>query len=156
MGGRGIGPAAPSVPRGPGSCHDPRGPVGAGPGPRRPRAGEVAMETFGAVLIAVLVLGGPLIAALALNLRDRRQARLLGTVLAELGGPDLRGRVAIKVRGGLLGVPSVVKIHLLCASRQEIWEILGRLSERLSRRGGLGGTGPRGGPPPAPVPLRPG
>jgi len=100
------------------------------------------METFGAVLIAMLVLGGPLIAALALNLRDRRQARLLSTVLAELGGPDLRGRVAIKVRAGLLGVPSVVKIHLLCASRQEIWEILGRLSERLSRRVRLEVTGP--------------
>ena len=100
------------------------------------------METFGAVLIAMLVLGGPLIAALALNLRDRRQARLLSTVLAELGGPDLRGRVAIKVRAGLLWAPSLVKIHLLCASRQEIWEILGRLSEHLSGRVRLEVTGP--------------
>ncbi len=100
------------------------------------------METFVAVVITLLVLVGPLIAALALNLRDRRQARLLGTVLAELGGPDLRGRVVVKVRAGLLGAPSVVKIHLLCASRQEIWEILGRLSERLSRRVRLEVTGP--------------
>jgi len=100
------------------------------------------MEAFGAVLIAMLVLGGPVMWAMALNLRDRRQARLLNTVLAELGGRDLRGRVAIKVRAGLLWAPSLVKIHLLCASRQEIWEILGRLSERLSRRVRLEVTGP--------------
>ena len=100
------------------------------------------MEAFGAVLVVMLVLGGPLIWAMALNLRDRREARLLSTVLAELSGPDLRGRVAIGVRAGLLGVPSVVKIYLLGASRQEIWEILGRLSERLSRRVRLEVTGP--------------
>ena len=100
------------------------------------------MEAFGAVLVVMLVLGGPLIWAMALNLRDRREARLLSTVLAELSGPDLRGRVAIGVRAGPLGAPSVVKIHLLCASRQEIWEILGRLSERLSRRVRLEVTGP--------------
>ena len=100
------------------------------------------METFGAVLIAMLVLGGPLMWAMALNLRDRREARLLNTVLAELDGRDLRGRVAIKVRAGLLWALSLVKIHLLCASRQEIWEILGRLSERLSRRVRLEVTGP--------------
>ncbi|MBI3028425.1 MAG: hypothetical protein HYY64_02815 [Candidatus Rokubacteria bacterium] len=104
------------------------------------------METFGAVLIAMLVLGGPLIWAMTLNLRDRREARLLGTVLAELDGRDFRGRVAVKVRAGLLWAPSVVKIHLLCASRQEIWEILGRLSERLSRRVRLEVTGPVGQP----------
>jgi hypothetical protein len=100
------------------------------------------MEAFGTVLVVMLVLGGPLIWAMALNLRDRREARLLGAVLAELSGPDLRGRIAIRVRAGLLGVPSMVKVHLLCASRQEIWEILGRLSERLSRRVRLEVTGP--------------
>ena len=100
------------------------------------------MEAFGAVLVVMLVLGGPLIWAMALNLRDRREARLLNTVLAELDGRDLRGRVAVKVRSGFLWAPSVVKVHLLCASRQEIWEILGRLSERLSRRVRLEVTGP--------------
>ena len=100
------------------------------------------METFGAVLIAMLVLGGPLMWAMALNLRDRREARLLNTVLVELDGRDLRGRVAVKVRAGLLWAPSAVKIYLLGASRQEIWEVLGRLSERLSRRVRLEVTGP--------------
>lgn len=100
------------------------------------------MEAFGAVLVVMLFLGGPVIWALTLNLRDRREARLLGAVLAELDGPDLRGRVAVKVRAGLLGAPSAVKIYLLGASRQEIWEILGRLSERLSRRVRLEVTGP--------------
>ena len=100
------------------------------------------MEAFGAVLVAMLVLGGPLIWAMALNLRDRREARLLSTVVAELSGPDLRGRIAIRARVGLLGTSSVVKVHLLSASRQEIWVILGRLSERLSRRVRLEVTGP--------------
>ncbi len=100
------------------------------------------METLGTVLVVVLVLGGPLIWAMALNVRDRREAWLLSTVLAELSEPDLRGRVAIRVRAGLLGTPGVVKVHLLCASRQEIWEILGRLSERLSRRVRLEVSGP--------------
>ncbi len=100
------------------------------------------METIVSVLVAVLALGGPLIWAMALNLRDRREARLLSTVLAELDGPELRGRVAVKVRARLLWAPSVVKIYLLGASRQEIWEILGRLSEHLSRRVRLEVTGP--------------
>lgn len=63
-------------------------------------------------------------------------------MLAELDGPELRGRLAFTVRAGLLWVPSVVKIYLLGASRQEIWEILGRLSEHLSRRVRLEVTGP--------------
>ena len=100
------------------------------------------MQAYLAGLVALVVVGGPLMWAMALNLRDRRQARLLGTVLAELGGPDLRGRVAVQVRAGLLWAPSLVKIHLFCASRQEIWEILGRLSEHLSGRVRLEVSGP--------------
>lgn len=100
------------------------------------------METFMTVLVAAFALGGPIAWLAILNLRDRRQTRLLNTVLGELSGRDLRGRVAVETRVGILWAPSVVKIHLLCASRQEIWEILGRLSERLSRRVRLEVTGP--------------
>ncbi len=52
------------------------------------------METFVGIFVAMLFLGGPLIWAMALNLRDRREGRLLSTVLAELDGPELRGRLA--------------------------------------------------------------
>ena len=100
------------------------------------------MEAFGVVLVALVVIGGPLIWAMALNLRDAREARLLSAVLAELSGPDLRGRVTVRARVGLLGTSSVVKVYLLYASRQEIWEILQKLSERLSRRVRLEVTGP--------------
>jgi len=100
------------------------------------------MESLMAVVIAAFVLGGPLTWGLLLNLRDRRTARLLNAVLAELGARDLRGRVAVRIRSGLLWAPSAVKIDVLCATRQEIWEILGRLSERLSRRVRLEVTGP--------------
>lgn len=100
------------------------------------------METFEGVIITLLALGGLVAWAMFLNLRDRRRVRLLNMVAAELSTRDLRGRVAIQVRVGLLWAPSVVKIHLLCASPQEIWEVLGRLSERLSRRVRLEVTGP--------------
>lgn len=104
------------------------------------------MAELGAVMavivMAALTLGAPLGWAVLLNLRDRRQARLLQTVLDRLGGRDLRGRVAVQVRCGVLRPRSVVRVHLLSASRSEIWELLARLSERLSCRIRLEVTGP--------------
>ncbi|MBI3030242.1 MAG: hypothetical protein HYY64_12085 [Candidatus Rokubacteria bacterium] len=100
------------------------------------------MEMIASAFVGMVTLGGPLIWAMVLNVRDRRAAQLLNTVLAELSGPELRGRVAIRVQAGLLWAPGMVKVDLLGASRQEIWEILGRLSEPLSRRVRLDVTGP--------------
>lgn len=95
-------------------------------------------------LIAVLALtvGPPLGWAILLNLRDRRQARLLDAVVAQVSSRDLRGRVAVRVRCGLLSPSSVVSVYVLTESPNEIWEIMTRLSGRLSPQIRLEVTGP--------------
>ncbi|MBI4588577.1 MAG: hypothetical protein HY725_07035 [Candidatus Rokubacteria bacterium] len=100
------------------------------------------MEGVTAIIIALLVLGGPLGAALLLNVRDRRERRLLQAVLDCLNGRELRGRVAVEVRCGLLSPRGLVRVHLLAATRSEIWELLGRLAERVPSRVRLEVRGP--------------
>lgn len=80
---------------------------------------------------------------LLLNRRDRRQARVLGTVLEQLSSPDLRGRVAARVRSGLLSPKSVVTVDVAGCSREEIWDIMTRLSQRLSPQIRLEVSGPQ-------------
>lgn len=92
------------------------------------------MEAVIAFMVTLLAVGGPVGWALLLNLRDRRRARLLQTVLGRLGARDLRGRFAVQVRSGVLRPWSVVRVHLLSASRGEIWELLERLSAGLPSR----------------------
>lgn len=67
-----------------------------------------------------------------LNRRDQRKAGLLGAVMGQLSSRDLRGRIAVQVRSGVLFPRSVVAVDILEASRSEIWEILTRLAQRLS------------------------
>lgn len=90
-----------------------------------------------AVMVLALTLGTPLVWALLLNLRDRRQARLLHAVLDQVSSPDLRGRVAVRVRSSVLWPRSRVEVSV-----QELWELMTRLSERLSPRVRLELTGP--------------
>lgn len=100
-------------------------------------AGIAAAVAAGAVPIGV-----PLGWAWLLNLRDRRQARGLQAVLDGIDERNLRGRVAVQVRGGLFWPRQVVRVDLLDATRSEIWDLLGRLSERLSSGIRLELTGP--------------
>ncbi len=95
-----------------------------------------------AVMVLALTLGTPLVWALLLNLRDRRQARLLHAVLDQVSSPDLRGRVAVRVRSGVLWPRSRVEVSVLSWSVQELWDLMTRLSERLSPRVRLELTGP--------------
>ncbi|MBI4561295.1 MAG: hypothetical protein HY724_04555 [Candidatus Rokubacteria bacterium] len=91
--------------------------------------GLVALGNF--VMVVALTLG-PVGAWLALlNRRDRRQARLLGAVLDQVGSRDLRGRVAVRVRCGMLSRRSAAAVHISGASRDEIWEVIGRLARHL-------------------------
>ncbi len=93
----------------------------------------VHVTQFGGFVASLALIIGPvLLWLILLNRRDRRQDRLLGSVLAQLSSPELRGRVAVRVRSGVLSPRSVVTLHVLAYSRSEIWEIMTRLSQCLS------------------------
>ncbi len=94
-----------------------------------------------AVVMLALTVGMPLVWAVLLNHRDRRQARLLQAVLDQVSSPDLRGRVAVRVRSGVLWPRSRLEVSVLSWSPQEIWELMTRLSECLSSRVRLEVTG---------------
>lgn len=98
---------------------------------------------IGRAVFGLAIILGPLVGLLELlNLRDRRQARVLHTVLHEVSSGDLRGRVAVQARCGLLSPRSEVTVDVLACSRNEIWEIMTRLSRRLSPHVRLEVTGP--------------
>lgn len=89
-----------------------------------------------------LTLGTPLVWLALLNLRDRRQASVLHAVLREISSRELLGRVAVRVRCGVLSRRCVATVSILACSRNEIWEIMARLSGRLSPQVRLEVTGP--------------
>jgi hypothetical protein len=94
------------------------------------------METglVGTATVALVTVGLPLGAAFLLNWRDRRRRRLLDAVLPLLASPDLRGRVAVEARSRLFRPGGIVQVHVLLASRAEIWDLIARLSARLAAR----------------------
>ena len=90
--------------------------------------------TFGMSIVMLgLTISGPALWLVLLNRRDRRQAAMLNTVLDQVGSRDLRGRVAVQVRYGLLSHRSAVAVDVLAISRNEVWEILMRLARHVSR-----------------------
>lgn len=90
------------------------------------------METLAVVGAGTLVLGGPLAWAMLLNLRDRRAARLLHSVMDQVSSRDLRGHIAVHVRCSALSPRSVVTVDLFACSREQVWEIMARLSQRFA------------------------
>ena len=93
-------------------------------------------------VVLVLTLGGPLGALLLLNLRDRRQARLLRAVLEQVSSRELRGQLAVQVRSRIFSPRSRVSVHVLACSPDDVWEVMKRLSERLSPHVRLQVAGP--------------
>lgn len=90
------------------------------------------MDGLGALVVMTLVVGIPLGWMIFLNRRDRRKEGLLNAVFRELSSRDLRGRVAVRVRSGVLSPRSVVALDVLAGSENEMWEIMARLAERLA------------------------
>lgn len=84
-----------------------------------------------AVVVVILTVGTVLGWLALLNRRDRRKKNLLDTVFRQLSSPDLRGRIAVQVRSGVLSPRSVVAVDVLAASENEMWKIMARLAERL-------------------------
>jgi hypothetical protein len=87
-------------------------------------------------IIGKLILGfagilGPVAFLLALrSAHDRRVAALSARVLQELNSPDLRGLFAAKVKSPLTGADTVV-VDLWSCSRDQVWEVMERLSAKL-------------------------
>lgn len=75
-------------------------------------------------VVLAFAAGIPLVCLMLLNLRDSRQERILQTVLDEVSSRELMGRVAVRVRSGVLWRRSVVTIHILAGAPDEIWEIM--------------------------------
>lgn len=90
------------------------------------------MDGLMTVVAPVFVVGATLGWMMLLNRRDRRKEGLLNVVFRELGSRDLRGRIAVRVRSGVLSPRSVVAVDVLAASEKEMWQIVERLAERLS------------------------
>lgn len=94
-----------------------------------------ALRALGGVFLAAAVAVAPVAGlALLLNLRDRRRASLLAAVADVVGAPDLRGRVGLEVRCGMLSPGGRLAVHLAASSGEEILALLSRLSRRLSPR----------------------
>jgi hypothetical protein len=92
-------------------------------------------------IVVAFAVGTPVIWLILLNRRDRRQLALAHGVLDRVNSRDLRGRVAVQARSGLLWGRSVVTVDVLASSRNEVWEIMTRLSRHLSPRVRLEVTG---------------
>ncbi len=87
--------------------------------------------TAGQLLLMAAAIAAPLLLViLFLKYRDRREAALNTEVLRELNAPWLRGLYAVRLRGGILARQSVI-VDLWGCSREQIWEVISRLSNRL-------------------------
>lgn len=93
------------------------------------------LRQVGGLLVGIALSYGPVVGLMTLlNLRDRRQSRLHGSVLTQFGSLALRGRVAIQTRCAVLSPRSLVTVDMRACSRDEIWEAVGRLSQSLPPR----------------------
>lgn len=92
-----------------------------------------ALMQVGGLVLMIGMTYGPVVALLGLlNLRDHRQARLLGSVMQWFPPREFGGRVAIDVRCAVLSPRSVVTLDMRACSHEEIWHVVARLSRSLS------------------------
>lgn len=102
-----------------------------------------ALAPFGGGLLTVALTVGPVAALVGLlNRRDRRVRALRGVVLAQVNARELRGLFAIQIRCGLFSRRSVVTLDFSGESREQLWEVVGRLSRSLPPHARLVARGP--------------
>jgi hypothetical protein len=83
-------------------------------------------------VVSVSIIFGPVFVWLILlNLRDRRIAQLRLAVSEPLASAELRGRIAVQVRGAVLSRSSTVIVDALACTHHELWEIFTRVASRL-------------------------
>jgi hypothetical protein len=92
---------------------------------------DALLLNIGKLLAGFLCILGPIAFLLALlRVRDQREAALTLTVLRELNSPDLRGLSTVKVERRSIGKDRVV-IDLWGCSRDQVWEVMEKLSAKL-------------------------
>jgi hypothetical protein len=89
------------------------------------------LMNLGKLAIGFLCILGPVALLMAfLRSRDRREAVLSAKVLQELNSPELRGLYSVTVRSRLIGADKVI-VDLWGCSRDQVWDLMERLSARL-------------------------
>lgn len=89
------------------------------------------VTSLGKLAMGFLCILGPFVILIALlRTRDRREAALSVRVLQELNAPNLRGLFSIDVKSRPIGADRVI-VDLWSCSREQVWDLMERLSARL-------------------------
>jgi len=92
------------------------------------------MELFaslGKLGVGFVCILGPVVLLIAfLRIRELREDSLSTRVLQELNLPNLRGMYSMEVKSRLFGVDTV-KVDLRSCSREQVWDLMEKLSVRL-------------------------
>lgn len=90
--------------------------------------------SLGKLAIGFLCILGPFVLPIAvLRTRDLRETALSTRVLQELNSTDFRGLFFVKVKSQLIGADTVI-VDLWSCSREQVWDLVERLSARLPAR----------------------
>ncbi len=85
----------------------------------------------GKLAVGLFCILGPVVLSIAsLRSRDRRENDLSLHVLTELNSSELRGLYSVRVSSHLLGADRVT-VDLWGCSRDQVWDLMERLSARL-------------------------
>ena len=89
------------------------------------------VASLGKLGVGFVCILGPVVLLIAfLRIRELREDSLSTRVLKELNSPNLRGMYSMEVKSRLFGVDTV-KVDLRSCSREQVWDLMERLSVRL-------------------------
>jgi hypothetical protein len=87
--------------------------------------------SLGKLSIGFLCILGPFVLLIVfLRARDRREEALSTRALQELNSPGLRGLFSLKIKSRPMG-GATVTVDLWGCSREQVWDVMDRLSARL-------------------------
>lgn len=89
------------------------------------------VTSLGKLGLGFLFILGPVVLLIAfLRIRELREDSLSTRVLQELNSPNLRGLYSMEVKSRPFGVDTVI-VDLRSCSREQVWDLMERLSVRL-------------------------
>jgi hypothetical protein len=92
---------------------------------------EALLLNLAKLAAGFLCMLGPIAFLMAFQrVRDRRESALTLAVLRELSTPELRGLYSVTIANRSIGKDSVV-IDLLGCSREQVWDVMEKLSAKL-------------------------